>query len=44
MEKTVSERLLELAEMLYRKAEEIKMKTQGAETDVNTTEHKKLSE
>lgn len=43
MEKTVAERLLEMAASLRRKAEEIRMKTQGVEADVDTTAHQRFS-
>lgn len=43
MEKTAAERLKELAELLSQKAQEIKEKTKGVETDVNTTTYQRFS-
>lgn len=43
MEKTVSQRLIEMAEVLTVKAEEIRNKTQGVEANVSTTANKRFS-
>ncbi|MBO1909657.1 hypothetical protein [Sporosarcina sp. 6E9] len=43
MPKTAAERLIELAELLSQKAEEIRTKTEGVEARVNTTTYKRVS-
>lgn len=43
MEKTVSQRLIEMAEVLTVKAEEIRNKTQGVEANVSTTKYTRVS-
>lgn len=43
MSKTIAERLIELAEMLNQKAEEIRMKTQGVDRNGNSRINQKTS-
>lgn len=43
MEKSMAERIKEMAEMLSQKAEEIRIRTQGVEANVNTTANSRFS-